>query len=67
MNLFFILTVFHRVFKYHHRHNRELESTKMEKKHLKKQTFLKKQKVRKIQSSKKPQRHYAFGFLVGEY
>jgi len=28
---------------------------------------LKKQKVRKIQYSKKPQRHYAFGILVGEY
>jgi hypothetical protein len=39
----------------------------MGKKPLKKQIFLKEQKVRKIQYSKKPQRHYAFGFLVGEY
>jgi hypothetical protein len=39
----------------------------MGKKPLKKQTRLKEQEVRKIQYSEKRQRHYAFGFLVGEY
>jgi hypothetical protein len=39
----------------------------MGKRPIKKQTFLKEQKERKIHYSKKRQRHYAFGFLVGEY
>ena len=39
----------------------------MGKKPLKKQTRLKEQEVIKIQYSEKRQRHYAFGFLVGEY
>lgn len=39
----------------------------MTKKPLKKKIFLKEQKERKIQCSKKPQRHYSFGFLVGDY
>ena len=39
----------------------------MGKKPLKKQTRLKEQSVRKIQYSEKRPRHYAFGFLVGEY
>jgi hypothetical protein len=39
----------------------------MGKKAIKKQTFLKESKERKIQYSNKRQRHYAFGFLVGDY
>jgi len=67
MKLFLILTVYHRVFKYNYSYNRGWEITDMGKKPLKKQTQLKKQDVRKIQYSEKRQRHYAFGFLVGEY
>jgi len=39
----------------------------MGKKPLKKQVRLKDQQGKKIQNSEKRQRHYAFGFLVGEY
>lgn len=39
----------------------------MGKKPLKKQTQLKKQNERKNQYSEKQQRHYAFGFLIGDY
>lgn len=39
----------------------------MGKKPLKKQTPLKKQVERKNQYSEKRQRHYAFGFLIGDY
>jgi hypothetical protein len=67
MNLFFILTIYHHVFKYHHRQNREQEISNMGKKPLKKQTPLKKQGERKNQYSEKRQRHYAFGFLIGDY
>jgi hypothetical protein len=39
----------------------------MAKKHIKKQTQTKDGKEKKSGYSEKRQRHYAFGFLVGEY
>ena len=39
----------------------------MDKKPIKKQTYLKEKKIRKYNYSQKHQRHYAFGFLIGDY
>jgi len=39
----------------------------MRKKPFKKQTQIKEQSIRKTQYSEKRRRHYAFGFLAGEY
>jgi len=39
----------------------------MPKKHIKKQVQTKRNTVRKSGFTEKRQRHYAFGFLVGEY
>jgi hypothetical protein len=55
------------MFKYLHSDNNLKEDKNTVKKHLKKQDRSKEQQGRKIQCSEKRQRHYAFGFLVGEY
>ena len=39
----------------------------MTKKHIKKQVNTKEQKEKISNSSEKRQRHYAFGFLIGDY
>jgi hypothetical protein len=39
----------------------------MAKKHIKKQTQVKDSQTKKPSFSEKRQRHYAFGFLIGEY